>query len=228
MRTTWCLRLGRGWEAHLLLAYPVQFEATRDVRYLETLARRFRVLLALRDDKTDRRDEVRGRIMPGWGSVRFSTGPGNVGKYTSWAVHVGMLLFPASRFVRLATADPQLSTRFAHDISEFTAAIIEWLEAHEDQWHEREWPPISAPGDGGEAGGWYTEPILGAASLPLKQMNTLGRVMLELGLTGVGDRFLDRAVMLARFLKNRMVLRPDGAYQWAYRRTSLHPIQAIA
>lgn len=204
-------------EAHLLLAYVVQFEATRDLRYLDTFIRRFNVLLGLRDDQTDRLDQVRGRVMPGWGSVRFSTHAGNENKYTSWAVHVGMILFPAACFTRLAVGDPELAVRYAESIAAFRAAITESLAAYEDQWHERIPPPGSAVSGPDAPEGWYTEPIAGAApTLPLNQMNTMGRVMLELALAGDEPRYRDRATKLARFLKNRMILRPDGAYQWAY------------
>lgn len=204
-------------EAHLLLAYTLQFEATRDARYLDTFIRRFNTLLGLRDDQTGRLDQVRGRIMPGWGSVRFSTHPGHEGKYTSWAVHVGMILFPAARFIRLAARDPALAIRYAGSLSEFRTAIAESLAAYEDQWHERIPPPGSIAGGPGAPEGWYTEPVIGAApTLPLNQMNTMGRVMLELALVDDEPRYLDRATKLARFLKNRMILRPDGAYQWAY------------
>lgn len=204
-------------EAHLLLAYLIQYEATGDLRYMSTMVRRFRTLLNLRDDKTGRLDEVRGRMMPGWGSVRFSVGTPYEGKYTSWTVHVGMILYPVARLVHMATKDQALASHFAGDIAEFRTAINESLDAYEDQWHERTCPPGSRTGGTGEVEGWYTEPILGDAPLPTNQMNTFGRVMLEMGLAGGKSRYLDRAAKLARFFKNRMVLRPDGAVQWAYR-----------
>jgi hypothetical protein len=198
-------------EAHLLLAYIVQFEATRDLRYLDTFVRRFKVLLSLRDDRIGRVDEVRGRIMPGWGSVRFSTNPPHQGKYTSWAVHVGMILFPAARFIHRVESDSSLSIQYASASQAFRTAIVESLTAYEDQWHERQ------PAGSGDIEGYYTEPMIGAAPLPLNMMNTLGRIMLELHLASPNSRYLDRATKLARFLKNRLVLRPDGAYQWPYR-----------
>ncbi len=204
-------------EAHLLLAYLIQYEATGDLRYLSTMVRRFRTLLNLRDDKVGRLDEVRGRMMPGWGSVRFSVGTPYEGKYTSWTVHVGMILYPVARLVHLATKDKALASRFADDLAEFRTAITESLDAYEDQWHERACPPGSRTGGAGEIEGWYTEPILGDAPLPTNQMNTFGRVILEMGLAGGKSRYLDRAEKLARFFKNRMVLRPDGAVQWIYR-----------
>lgn len=209
-------------EAHLLLAYVVQFEATHDPRYLDTFVRRFQVLLNLRDDKVGRLDEVRGRIMPGWGSVRFSTQPPNVGKYTSWAVHVGMVLFPAARFLHLVAGDSVLSARYAKVIPEFQTAIGESLSAYESHWHERTSPQT------GDVEGYYTEPIAGAAPLPTNQMNTLGRILLELHLASPNPLFLARVTQLARFLKNRMVLRPDGAYQWEYRPGLEPPFDARA
>jgi len=210
-------------EAHLLLAYIVQFEATRDTRYLDTFVRRFQILLNLRDDRVGRIDEVRGRIMPGWGSVRFSTTPPHQGKYTSWAVHVGMILFPSARFVHWVERNPTLSAPYAAASHAFRAAIIESLTAYEDQWHER---PV--PGGSGEIEGYYTEPVIGAAPLPLNMMNTLGRIMLELHLASPNPRYLDRVTRLARFLKSRLVLRPDGAYQWAYRPGLEPPYDATA
>jgi len=112
-------------EAHLQYAYSLQFEATGDPRYLDVLVSRFRRLLALRDDRVGRRDELRGRVMPAWGSVRFSTRPPFEGKSTCWAVHAGMILYPAARFVRMVQADPGLSRRYAGPVAEFRKAITD-------------------------------------------------------------------------------------------------------
>lgn len=199
-------------EAHLLLAYITQFEATRDTRYLDTFVRRFSVLLSLRDDKVGRLDEVRGRVMPGWGSVRFSVDTAHQGKYTSWTVHVGMILFPAARFVHLVGMDPSLAVRYADSLVKFRSAIAESLSAYDDHWHER----TPSGGLSCETEGYYMEPILGEKPLPLNQMTTLGRVMLEMNLDRPNAHYLDRVTKLARFFKNRIVLRSDGAYQWAY------------
>lgn len=213
-------------EAHLLYAFTLQYEATREPRYLDTFLRRFERLLAMRDDRVGRVDQVRGRVMPGWGSVRFSTRPGHEGKYTSWAVHVGMILYPAARLLRFCAEDRALAARYAGPAGQITRAIGESVAAYEDQWHEREPASGSAAGGPGHPEGYYTEPILGPDPLPTNQMNTLGRVMLEASFAASdrlpAGRYRDRVTKLARFLKNRLVLRTDGAYQWQYR-PGLHP-----
>jgi len=128
-------------------------------------------------------------------------------------VHAGMILYPAARFAHIVGADAALAARYAAPLEKFRGAVAESLAAYEDQWHER----IPAGAGAGESEGYYTEPIAGAAPLPLNMMNTLGRVMLEMNLAQPNAHYLDRVTKLARFMKNRMVRRSDGAFQWAYR-----------
>ena len=189
-------------EAHLLLAYVLQYEATAETRYLDTFLRRFRLLLSLRDDRRGTRDILRGRVMPAWGSVRFSQG-----QHTCFIVHAGMLLFPAASFLDLAAKSPVLRARYAGEIEELARAVTETVAAFDDEWHE-------GPGDGE---GYYTDVAYGGQYLPLNQQNCLGRVMLRMLSTTGSAAYRERAERLAVYLKNRLILRPDGAYQWQYR-----------
>ena len=189
-------------EAHLQYAYLLQYRATGDARYLETLVRRFRQLLALRDDRWGARDVLRDRVMPAWGSVRFSER-----QYTCFIVHAAMLLYPAAGFLALAAESPALRERFASEIAEFTPAILETVHAFDPEWRE-----------GPEAGeGFYLDTAYGGQYLPLNQQNCLGRVLVQLAAATGEPAYRERAACLARYLKHRLVLRPDGAYQWQYR-----------
>lgn len=197
-------------EAHLQWAYTLQYEATGETRYLDTVVARFRRLLALRDDRRDAVDRLRGRVMPAWGSVRFSEG-----RYTCWLVHAGMLAYPAACFLHAVSQRPALQAQYAGEVAEFTAALRETIEAYEPHWHE-------GPGEGE---GYYTEPFFDNGHLPTNQQNALGRTMLRLSAATGDDSLRARAGKLARFLKNRLVLR-DDEYCWQYRPPVQPPFEA--
>lgn len=188
-------------EAHLQLAYVTQFEATGETRYLDTFLERFHRLLALRDDRTGRRDVLRDRIMPAWGSVFFT---GN--RYSCFIVHAGMLTYPAARALRAIFRDPALSTRYADVFTALRDALCETMAAFDHEWHD-------GPEDGE---GYYTDAALDGRHLPVNQQNCLGRTMLLLAeVTGRGA-YRTRVEQLARFLRRRLTVTLEDAYCWVY------------
>ena len=198
-------------EAHLLYAYMVQYEATGERRYLETLAKRIRVMLDLRDSLHGKRDEVRGCIMPSWGSVYFSQNTPYAGKRTCWLVHAGMILYPMARFAREVRGSAELKERFGELALEIIVVADEILQAYEPYWREQE----SFTGDGFE--GWYCEPILGIdRPMPMNQMNAWGRGMLEVDLAIREPLWQEHVESLARFFRNRIVFSVDGSCVWSY------------
>jgi len=190
-------------EAHLLLAFMLQYEATGNLRYLEAFLRRFDMLLALRDDLHERVDVLRGRMMPSWGSVRFSGE-----QYTCWLVHAGMLLYPAARFLRLAAKQNAPRERFAVEIARLLPAMQETIAAYDVHWQQ-------GPADDE---GYYTEPAMpDDHHLPLNQQNIMGRVMLELAPLPGCEAYRERVARLAASLKHRLLPGDGDSYCWAYR-----------
>lgn len=188
-------------ESYLLLSYVTMYEATGEKRHLDKLVSRFRALLSLRDDKKGKRDELRNAVLPAWGSIGYSGG-----KRTCWTVHAGMLTFPAARFCRLVKARPSLWKTYGRTATEFKAALQETVAAFDPYWRE-----------GPEADeGHYVEPALGGKHLPLNQQNALGRTMLDLSVVTKQRSYRDKTTKLARFLKRRLTLRKEGAFEWCY------------
>ncbi|NLC57839.1 MAG: hypothetical protein GX774_13465 [Armatimonadetes bacterium] len=188
-------------ESYLLMAYVTMYEATGQTRYLDQLVSRFRVLLSLRDDRRQQRDELRGKVMAAWGTTRYSDG-----KRTCWNAHAGMLTAPAAQFVRLVRERRALQQRYGAVAREFTTALEETVAAYDPEWRDGPNPDE----------GYYTEPSLGGKHLPLNQQNALGRTLIALGKATGKAAYRERATKLAAFLKRRLRLRPDGAYEWSY------------
>jgi hypothetical protein len=190
-------------EAHLQRAYLEYYQVARESRWLIKLLDRFDRLLTLRDDRFGRVDTLRRRVMPAWGSGRFSGG-----QYTCWLVHAGMILYPATRAARLIMQDESLRSTLINRADAIVAAVHETLSAYDTHWHD---------GPGADEG-YYDEPASSYGHLPLNQQNIFGRLLLELG--ALGDvRACDRAGRLANFMKRRLVVRSTSAgdaYVWQY------------
>lgn len=187
-------------ESYRLMAYVAMYEATGEPRYLDRVVARFGALLEIRDDRAGRKDEVRGRAMPAWGTGHYSKG-----KWYCWIVHAGMLTHPAASFVRLVQADPSLEARYGTHTAAFEAELRATITGFDEEWRD-------GPGPGE---GYYHGRYLGK-HLPLNQMNALGRTLVELA-AATGDTVCEeRAARLARFFKRRLARKPSGAYDWAY------------
>lgn len=187
-------------ESYLLMSYVRMYEATGETKYLDKFVGRFRAVLSLRDDKKERRDVLRNRVMPAWGTGDYTNG-----KWSCWNVHAGMITYPAARFARLVKERKGLEA-YAGAAREFTAAIEETVAAYDPEWHDGPNPDE----------GYYAGPSLGGKHLPLNQQNAIGRTCIELAEVTGKAAYRERASKLAAFFKRRLKLRDDGAYEWAY------------
>lgn len=188
-------------ESYALDAYVAMYEASGDTQYLDKFVGRYRVLLTLRDDHTNSRDELNGRIMAAWGTTGYSKG-----RRTCWLVHAGMLTYSAARFARLVKERKILHDRFETAAAEFSAATEETIAAYEPDWRDGPNPDE----------GYYVAKSLDGKHLPLNQQNALGRTLLDLAASTGKTVYRERATKLAAFLKRRLRPRNDGAYDWAY------------
>jgi hypothetical protein len=199
-------------DSYALMAYVAMFEATGEKKHLQFVMDYGDWLIANRDDRQGRRDDVRGRELPAWSTAQYSDGV-----RAGWVVHCGMITYPVARAAYLVKRDPELRREHGKKTDEHLRAVAEAALAFDPEWRESK--------DGAE--GWYVGPAVGpkvggqmrdlaGQVLPLNQQNALGRAFLALWL-GTGEaRFKARAEKLGTYLKRSMKL-ADGAWQWSYR-----------
>lgn len=190
-----------------MMGLNVLYEATGNVEYLHRQARVVEKLLAKRDSELARArgeaayvDYQRGRVLKAWGTGHYSGG-----KHTCWAVHAGMLLFPAIDFVRLVIDGGEKTA----PLRAFAEGCLPELEGSvkefDGDWRE-------GPSEGM---GYYVFP--GEAILPNNQMNGLGRALFVLGDITGNQEYTGKARKLAAFFKSKLTHVADGDYYvWAY------------
>lgn len=187
-------------DSYLLAALAEMLETGRDPRHAAQFVALADHVLASRDDRQALRDEVRGRVMPAWGSTKYSKG-----RRFAWAVHTGMLAAPLARFAATVGRDAKLKVAFGVDATRLLHAAEESVAAFADEYRE-------GPGAGE---GHVVCPFLGK-HLPLNMQNALARTWLAIDdATGRTDH-RERIERLARFMKNRMRAGPDGGLVWGY------------
>ena len=187
-------------DSYLLAALAEMLETGRDPRHATQFVALADHALMSRDDRQNLRDEVRGRVMPAWGSTRYSKG-----RRFAWAVHAGMLAAPMAGFAATVGRDPALKARFGADAGRLLRAAEESVAAFADEYRE-------GPGLGE---GHMVCPYLGK-HLPLNMQNALARAWIAIDeATGRPDH-RERIERLARFMKNRMRAGPEGTLVWGY------------
>ena len=187
-------------ESYLLAALAEMLETGRDPRHAAQFVALADHVLASRDDRQNLRDEVRGRVMPAWGSTKYSKD-----RRFAWAVHTGMLAAPMAGFAGTIGRDPALKARFGADAARLLRAAEESVAAFAGEYRE-------GPGTGE---GHMVCPYLGK-HLPLNMQNALARAWIAIDdATGRTDH-RDRIERLARFMKNRMRTGPEASVVWGY------------
>lgn len=175
-------------------------EATGDPKYAELFVRLADHVVAARDDHRNLTDELRNRVVPGWSSTRYSQGRRNV-----WAVHTGMIAEPMAHFAVIVRANARLGERLAQQADRFAKVAAESAAVHDDEYRE---------GPAGDES--YLFGLFLNKPLPLNQQNAPARVWIRLAQLTGDQRYTERTTRLARFMKNRLRLGSDGAYEWAY------------
>ena len=187
-------------ESYLLAALAEMLETGRDPRHAAQFVALADHVLASRDDRQNLRDEVRGRVMPAWGSTKYSKD-----RRFAWAVHTGMLAAPMAGFAATVGRDPALKDRFGADAARLLRATEESVAAFAGEYRD---------GPGADEGHMVC-PYLGK-HLPLNMQNALARAWIAIDdATGRPDH-RERIERLARFMKNRLRAGPDGSSVWGY------------
>ena len=187
-------------ESYLLGALAEMIGVDGDARHAaQFVAVADRVLLS-RDDRLGLRDDVRGRVMPAWGSTKYSKD-----RRFTWAVHTGMLAAPLANFAAAIGKFPDLRGRFATDAARLLRAAEESVAAFDPDYRE-----------GPAAGeGHLVCPYLGK-HLPLNMQNAIARAWIAIDDATGRPAHRDRIERLARFFKNRLRAGPEGAVVWSY------------
>jgi hypothetical protein len=175
--------------------------ATDERRFLDLFSSAFDRVLALRDSQLGIVDDVRGRAMDAWGSNRYSEGEV---AWTAWDAFAGMLCYPAAVYCRVVK-EQSLPAEYQDKARVFLRKIRAVVAEFDAYWK-------TGPG---RSEGYYFDPTLNAAA-PLNHMNLLGLTFVELYRVTGERRYKDRASQLARFFRNRMWERGDGALIWEY------------
>ena len=130
-----------------------------------------------------------------------------------YAVHQGMFVYAAARFVEAVKTRPDLRERFAADAEEFLA----FINKHVFEKNERDWLGM------GEMGGGYRfEPKITDRYpnriMPHNQFATLARAWLVLAeVDGAAPLMATRAEQMVRYVRRHMeVDEKRGAYRWHY------------
>ena len=190
-------------ESYHLMSCVAMFEATRDRAYLDQAIARCDAVLAVRDDRRGLSDEIRGKVMPAWSSLKYTKGK----RYT-WIVHAGMLTQPMARIACLVRRDPDLYAEYGATADRYLEAVAETVHAFDADWRDG---PVEGEGF------YYGE--YKRTGLPLNMQNAMGRTLVDLWLATGKREYRDRAEKLALFFKHRC--RPvDNRYVWSYSRAS--------
>ena len=195
-------------ESYVMMSLAALFRVSQNPIYLDRLAWHIDGVLAQRDDARGVAD-YRGVSGACWQDKHYQP---NDEPYC-YVVHSGMIAYPMAEFARLVAASglgeelARDGLTFADKASQYTAAAIETVAYHDDQWND--------------AGYYVFRPdaaFLGypGADLPLNQSNALGRLLLVLSeLTGEAA-YLDKATKLAQRFRDQISTGPFGEALWNY------------
>ncbi len=192
--------------SYILEALVSAYEGTGDRKYLARAAKDIDVVLAHRADKLGVKDEVRGRILPSWAKADKE------GRMYCWLVNAGMIIAPISRWAYLVDRDPALRAEWGKKADEYQVAVVETLNAFEDDWREK--------ANGAE--GYYVF-LQGAQhrqgqpprELPFNGYNTFARAFVNLWLITGEPAFRVRAEKLANNFRRHIRTRKNAAV-WPY------------
>lgn len=191
---------GSSWPAYAAL---VGYEATGQARFVELVADAFERMLPLRDSELGRRDKVRNRVMPSWGSQRYD----KQGRYTNEVTTAGRVVYPVAKLVLFVRNDETLVARLGQRVEAYVPTLSEILSAFDDDFRYAD-SPI------GEEG-WYISPATGQVEA-LNHMAWVGNAHLLLHeLTG-NTEHRRKAEAIARYFRNCMRLDRDGCLVWEY------------
>jgi len=193
------------------------YVATKDPKFLREATTRMDVVLSLRDDRIQRKDDVRGTVIPAWG--RFA----DVGRETrsdTWVAEMvqnGLITYPIAELARVVEETPALKAELGEKAARYRDRVVETVEAFDADWD-----------DAGEEG-FYRFPkgyakVYAAHEgryLPYNRALVLGKTMIALEHTSIADakkaKYRERVRNMARFfLHDATKIDGDTRLAWSY------------
>jgi hypothetical protein len=186
--------------AYTMISLNEMYRGASQEKYLDANLRCIQAVMEARDDKVGKKLWT-GTIAPAWGCDKYAKRGRAV-----FAVHTGMIVYPMVDFLDL-TRD--LSQFDAHR-SSILASATEALAFHDRQWR-------NGPGEGeGHYIALDQEDGLDGKVLPGNRLSSMGRAHWVCWKVTGQTAHRDRALGIARYIKNRLTPSPDGAYYWSY------------
>ena len=205
-------------ESYIMSAYATMYRATRDIRYLNSLATHAENVIDQRDDNKGRQD-YRGVIGPTW----VSTAYGNGSQPIAWVVHSGLITYPMADFAYIVINDSGLwnqrtpSDRTYIDMAHYLRdEVAKTIAAHSGEWDDSvgsyRFPDTSLldfPGD----------------VIPLNMSAAMGRTLVTMYLVTGNPDYLHKTIALALHFKGQLrqpvhrlpnISLQDDWYEWNY------------
>lgn len=184
------------------------YHASGNIYYLRENLRCIRAVLNYRDDRRGV-ELYNGTIAPVWGTSIYSEGNGR--RY--YTGHSGMITFPMLEFLRLALGEAELLEDLGDEFDEILMAVHETLDFHSRDWND---------GPQMDEGHFFNHPDSEHRTQyqnipqPANLMSAMGRALWTSWKVSGNEAHRDRALKLARYIKNRLTLATDDAYYWEY------------
>lgn len=175
------------------------FERTRQPALRPLIEQGLDAAFGMRDDKLGLRDDIRGRVMPAWGTNRYSP---NKKDWMSWDAFTGAIIHPAIIYADLIRNDDKVP---AIKADTYIAGVIQSIDAFNPYWRE----------DVETGEGWYFDPLYQDVA-PLNHMNLLGLAHVELCSRFDRSDSCAKASGLATFFKRHLTHAADGTCRWEY------------
>ena len=193
------------WLSYCMRALNDMHRATGDIKYLEANARLARAVAAATDEKRGKQ-LFNGRVVKAWGCEKYAERGRAV-----FCVHTGIIAAQILDLLVLAKDSPVFEGAAADGGRDaLLQTCLDALAVHDRQW--RDGPEPGA----GHYVGLDQEDSLENRPIPANRQSAMGWALwLAWKCTGdPGHR--DRALALGKYLRNRFIPAPDGAFYWPY------------
>lgn len=203
-----------GWAVSInSFAALTAFDRTGEMRFIELAAESLTKTLDHRDDRIGRRDDVRKRVMKGWGGTRYLKD----GRYSTNITLTGRVSFVLLLFVDLVRRHPAQLAHYDSLAADFLTAARESMDDYEGEFVVT-----------GNAG-YYVRPTHDDIE-PLNHMSWAGNALILLHeLTGE-RKYREMAEGMARYFKRTMIY-DGGRVHWPYQADAegapIHPIERV-
>ena len=192
------------WLTYYIRALDDMYLATDDVKYLDASLRIVRAAVGCTDDKRNI-PLFTGKIVPSWGSPKYAERGRAV-----LVVNTGLICAALFDFLLTAKKAPAFDGALGAEHKVILDTAFRAMEVHERQW--REGPEAQA----GHYIGMDQENMYEHKILPANRQSSMGwAYWLAYKYTG-GAAYRERALAIGRFIRDRLVPSPDGAFYWTY------------